>query len=506
MKSQSILKGMLRGLGVVLMVIGVTSIGRAQFIGDALRLGQFGDNVGARALGMGGAYTGIASDYSAIFWNPAGLAQLTHGEFFTGLSILSNGDNGTLSSSDLSGNTTSLGNATSFTNNATNLNALGIVYPVPVRRGSLVVAFGFNRRDNFTAGTSFTGFNPNSSIIETLVPATGTALPSDLATNTPWYWQLGLVDSLNGKYREVFPFAGPGLTQRGTVTETGGLNDWSGAIAGEVSKNLYLGVTLTLVSGSYRFDNDYRESDNRHAYLFPYDLQELRVVQFVQDDITGFGAKFGVMYNIPDRFRLGIGIRTPTSYNVKENFGENISSLFYSTDANGNNFYGPVTTQDGSNSYDVHTPWVLSAGASVILSQLVLSGDIDYTDWTQLEFANANTDLLQLNGDIKTTLRSTTNLRAGAEYEFLPVGLRLRGGFMYNPSPYQGDPSTFGRKYFTAGLGFLISGSAMLDLAFAHGWWKTNSSNYQSVSSQYSSDVQEDITTNTFLATLVFRF
>ena len=505
MEHYSFLRGVVRGIVAVLLVIGGTSAGRAQYITDALRLGQFG-SVGARALGMGGAYTGVASDYSAIFWNPAGLAQLTHGEFFTGLSILSNGDNGTLSSSDLSGNTTLLGNATSYTNNATTLNALGIVYPIPVRRGSLVLAFGFNRGDNFTAGTSFTGFNPNSSIIETFVPASGTNLPSDLATNAPWYWQLGLIDSLNGKYREIFPFTGPGLRQRGTVTESGGLNNWSGAIAGEVSKNLYLGVTLTLVSGSYTFTNDYRENAAQGAYAFPYDLQELRVKQNVQDDITGFNAKFGLMYTVPDHFRLGIGIRTPTSFNVKEDFTEDVSTQFYTADANGYSFFGPIRTQDGSNTYDVHTPWVLSGGASVILQQLVLSGDIEYTDWTQLEFANANSDLLALNSDIKTVLRSTVNLRGGAEYEFLPVGLRLRAGFMYNPSPYQNDPSSFAQKYFTVGAGILLSGSAMLDLAYAHGWWKTNSSNYQSVSSRYSSDVQEDITTNTFLATLVFRF
>lgn len=32
--------------------------------------------IGARALGMGGAFTGLANDVSAVFWNPAGLRQL----------------------------------------------------------------------------------------------------------------------------------------------------------------------------------------------------------------------------------------------------------------------------------------------------------------------------------------------------------------------------------------------------------------------------------------------
>lgn len=37
--------------------------------------------VGARALGMGGAYTAVAEDVSAIAWNPAGLAGLSKTEF-----------------------------------------------------------------------------------------------------------------------------------------------------------------------------------------------------------------------------------------------------------------------------------------------------------------------------------------------------------------------------------------------------------------------------------------
>ena len=33
------------------------------------------NNLGSRALAMGGAFVGLADDFSAIFWNPAGIAQ-----------------------------------------------------------------------------------------------------------------------------------------------------------------------------------------------------------------------------------------------------------------------------------------------------------------------------------------------------------------------------------------------------------------------------------------------
>jgi len=43
----------------------------AKYAGEFLSLG-----VGARALGMGGAFVGVADDVTACFWNPSGLSQL----------------------------------------------------------------------------------------------------------------------------------------------------------------------------------------------------------------------------------------------------------------------------------------------------------------------------------------------------------------------------------------------------------------------------------------------
>jgi len=142
---------------------------------------------------------------------------------------------------------------------------------------------------------------------------------------------------------------------------------------------------------------------------------------------------------------------------------------------------------------------VFSGGVSFIIRDLVLSGDIEYTDWTQLQFENANSDLIALNKDIKEIFRGTANLRAGVEYDLQDV--RLRGGFIYNTSPYQNDPSSFDQKYVTAGLGVPLGGSTMLDIAYARGWWETFRTNYDR-----SSRVNEKVTANNFLMTFSYRF
>ena len=49
---------------------------------DYLHGSDLGMGIGARAMSMGGAFTAVADDASAVFWNPAGLAQLTDNQIF----------------------------------------------------------------------------------------------------------------------------------------------------------------------------------------------------------------------------------------------------------------------------------------------------------------------------------------------------------------------------------------------------------------------------------------
>jgi long-subunit fatty acid transport protein len=468
----------------VSLLLAIPSVAPAQFVEDAQRLATPGFGVGARALGMGGAYSGVASDYSALYWNPAGLAQAEYGEFSFGLSYLA--------PKDLS---TFFGNQESYSSNATNLNSLGFVLPVPVRRGSFAIAFGFTRQSNFTSGLGFSGFNPNSSIIQTWAP-NGKAYPP--AVSLAEDLQLAQVDTVRGVF--ISPITG-NVTQSGTVTETGGLNNWMVGGAMDVGPNLSVGVTLTYVSGSYRYDRTYTEEDSKLLYAYPFDFSKLTVTDFIDDNISGFNAKFGLMYRQPDRYRVGFTIKTPTSFSIDESFGTKATSTFRSVDAYGDNTYGPFDGPNGSSKYDVHTPWVFGISGSLIVQDLVLSGDAEYTDWTQTEFANANQDVLDQNSDFATTFRGTVNLRGGAEYDIQPLGLHLRGGFMYMPSIYKNDPSTFDQKVVTGGIGLQLGDASMLDLGYAHGWRNDYRVNYDA-----TSRVDEKITSNFFLVTFTHRF
>jgi long-subunit fatty acid transport protein len=462
----------------------------AQFPEDALRFATPGLGVGARALGMGGAYTGIANDYSALYWNPAGLAQLEHAEFSLGLSHLNFKDQGTF-----------LGASQSFSNNATNLNALGLVFPVPATRGSLVFAFGYNRQSNFTTGVSLSRIAA-SSIAQEFAPD-GT-LPQRENTGKLAYnlaFELYLADTVNGRW---FSPLKDQLTQSEKTLESGGINNYSVGAGVDLAKNVSAGVTLQYQSGSYKFERSYTERDTRNVYSSaivtdPRNFDNLMIDEFVESDLTGFSAKLGLMFRQPDRFRFGLSAKTPTVYRVKERFAQENNAAFTNTPDHGEIVKLDAIEERGE--YDVVTPWVLSGGASVILRELVLSGDIEYTDWTQLEFREANADLLTKNRQIKDLFRATLNYRAGLEYDIKELGVRIRGGFIYNTSPYQDDPSSFDQKFVTGGLGFLMSGDTMLDLTFARGWWKTFRDDYRGLAR-----IDENVSTNNFNLTFSYRF
>lgn len=456
---------------------------RAQFPDDALRFASPGLGVGARSLGMGNAYTGVSADFSAVYWNPAGLAQMERNEFSLGLSHLNFQNDGT-----------HFGSVASYSNSSTNLNALGITYNVPVRRGSLVLALGYARQSNFTTALAYDGFNPASSIVQLWAP-NGQPYPPDITVAE----ELGLAEADTNTGRFISPIDGM-VQQAATVLEGGGVDNWSVAGAVDIARNLSAGITLTFLSGSYRYDNEYSETDRQNVYTeFPYDFNQLTVDDFIRSDLEGINAKLGLLYRVPERFRLGVTIKTPTTYHVREEFGTTASSAFDNGDVLPTDGpYQVVSTGD----YDVITPWVFGTGISFIVRDLVLSADADFTDWTQLEFDDANPDVIAQNNDFKEIFRSTLNWRAGVEYDLSRFGVRLRGGFIYNTSPYERDQtSEFDQKFITGGFGILLGGSTMLDLAYARGWWKTDR-----LSNDFSASVAEDIRTDNLILTLSHRF
>jgi hypothetical protein len=474
-------------LGILFALTSTKSF--AQYPEDALRLSLSGLSVGARALGMGGAYTGVANDFTAIYWNPAGLAQIRQFELSGGVGHFG-----------YSNDATFLGQSSNYSNSSTSISNAGFVYPVAARRGSFTLAFGYNRSNDFASALSFNGFNPYSSIIQNYAPD-GAFYPSDLSGNLAYQLYLANIDTIRGKF--VSPLH-DSVTQSGKVLEGGGVNNWSFAGALEIAPGFFLGATLTLISGSYSYSRNYVEDDSKRIYQkLPFDFQQLTLDDAIDWDLSGYGLKVGMLYKIQKVGSVGVTVKIPTSYTVKEQFSTRGKSLF----DNGDNFSYETS---GRSEYDVLTPFVFAGGLAYNIGGLLLSGDAEYTDWGQMEFKNASSNVADLlrdrNLEIKDLFRSTVVLRGGGEYTIPGADVSLRGGFIYSPSPYKDDPSSFAQKYITGGIGFAVQSSIFIDIAYAHGWWDTFHVNYQNYTGDQTSRTDESVKTDNLLFNVAYRF
>ena len=478
---------------VILMMIGLQiQVAKAQYAEDALRYSQLGLGVSARQLGMGDATVGGVSDYSALFWNPAGLALERDFEFSFGLSSLG-----------YSNDVSYLGTKTTSNSNVVNLNNLGLVYPIPTMRGSLTFAFGFDRAANYTSTASMNAFNSNSSFTQDA----NLLARQPLADNIPYQLYLANADTLGN----VFPILNGNVQQAINVIEGGGLNHWTFGGAMDVGPNLSVGISLNYASGTYSYDQTVNESDTRNFYpasMSPNDFSQFNYESTINDDITGFNALFGLMYRKPGKYSIGFSVRTATTYDISETYTETASSQFKTKDINGLDAY-TYPLNSNSIKYEVTTPYVLSGGVSIQpLEWLLLAGDVEYTDWTQMELQSDGVDFSAENSRIKNQMRATTNLRGGGEISLWNLGLKLRGGIIYNPSPWKGDPTSRDQLYYTAGIGYMLDERTTLDAGFAYGTWKTLRTNYSYSASGIMTDVgtDETVTTTNLNLTLLFRF
>ena len=300
------------------------------------------------------------------------------------------------------------------------------------------------------------------------------------------------------------------LNQSGNILNSGGINDWTFSGAIEIYKNLFVGLNLNIISGTYESNSDYYEDATNKSYQGMADttdpasanFQTFYLNRLLNWDISGWDAKLGILYQFNRMSRFGLTVQFPKTFSIKESFTVNGYSQFANQkyDLNQQDFsYDNVK-------YDIVTPFEIGAGFSFNIIGLILSAQGTLIDYSQLKFENPEgigTDYIAgINKDIQSNLTAIVNYNVGAEYTIPEVGLRVRAGYFVQPSAYKGDPASFDKKFITAGIGFLTEDAIGLDLAFAHGWYDDIGDNYGSNLSRTTQKINE----NHFILTGTYRF
>ena len=367
--------------------------------------------VGARTMGMGGASLGLADDFTALYWNPAGMAQIQKFEMFSSLS-----HNRATADSYFVGDA-----ATGTSRSQMRLNAIGFVYPFYTKQGGLAIAFGYNRPQNFDYQTAIQGIDPSS----------GTEFS--------------------------------GLAVDETDVNTGGIGIWSFGTSVYISKQILLGGSLDFWHGRSLNQLDTSATD---IVNIDSELARFRYDDEIEREYSGVGGRIGLLAHLTDAISLGVTVVSPVELVVDEQW-------YQSTEAVYDDGEETRDLESGVQEFDIERPFEIGTGVAIKLlnKQLILAGDVQLTDWTQTRYDPAPAADIS-SDNFEKFYETTLQARIGVEYRLPAIGTHIRLGYFRDTIPFTDAEVENARDFLTAGVGKIFEDSLKFDVAYMLGSWQ----------------------------------
>lgn len=432
----------------------------AQTAEDAVNLLEDEQGFGLRAMALGNSYTALANDYSGIYYNPAGLADVKVGQFSASISNFNQQTDADF-----------LGNSFSEDLSSTKFQSLGLVFPFPVVRGSFVMALGYQKIKDYENYLKIDGYQEDSN---------GLDLP--------------IICDLNedGIFEDYGNYLFDEQMQQNFLMETeGNLSQWSFGLAMDFSPNFSAGFSINLYDG-YRNDNFKYSQDtlndwnswNMNTSGAPAELifKYYELQQKIESEFSGLNIKIGGLFDIiSERLKLGAMVTIPVYFKVEENWAVN-DEIDYTIIRNDSIFDIRSPAEDSSPfEYNINEPFKFNFGLSYTYSIFLITADLGYCDWSQLRYKKPSDQssenyigLLNQNQVFKDEFRAVTSFSIGAEIKLLKNKLKLRGGYREVPSPLKELGSDYNKRYISTGVGYQVDKNTLIHLNYIRGSWKNN--------------------------------
>ena len=416
---------------------------KSQTASEAIHLVENEVGYGARSLAMGGAYTAMGSDPSGMYWNPAGLADIKNGAFYIELRNLYSKNK-----------TTYLGETDTNPLGIGRLNGIGMAFPVPTIRGSLVLGVGFNRINHYDEFMKFSGFSNYDNALEFPINVDGT---------------------------QQNHFFSKGVRRSEEISSMGAMEQLTFAFGIALSPNMSGGLSISKISGNEKYNFEFIQEDTQNKYTeFPKDFKRYDLIQSLDTKTEGWQIRGGLKFIITQWFRIGMNLSLPYKIKVLENHG---TSELLSFD-NGDN---SDATEAGYYDYKVKAPMILDIGGAITVEALSISSSYRLIDWTStrfdLESVQLNSDdylyLEEENSNLSFRYRQVSQIRLGVEtlLEFSETfGIALRGGYAFLPAPKKSDKGD--KTYVSLGAGIPLGSNMIMDGAAVLSSWEKKSSDY----------------------------
>lgn len=439
---------------------------RSQSAADAIHIMENEIGFGSRAMAMGGAYTAVANDYSAIYWNPAGLASIPGGGIFA--------EGGRYS---LKNDVTYVGKMATVKDHWNHLGSVGLVVALPTVRGSFVLALGFNRIGNYDDHVNFSGFSSTDN---------------------------GLGFTFIEQETEVFYPFNTHAQRSEIVQSVGGLEQISFGLGVALSPRTTAGLSLSSVGSMEEYRFVFKQTDSEDHYEeYPANFDIYEVTQELSFEGTASQVRAGFLTAFSRDLRFGMSLALPSTFDIAEH--HYISEQLHFDDGEVSD-----TTMAGFWEYNVRTPLILDGGLAFSAHSFTFSSSFRFRDWSRTRFdlngLQPDSELYQaLNSEnliLASDYGATVETHVGAEYVLRLKGIALsfRTGYALYPLPAAGENSAESEELMTAGLAISPSQRFIFNFTYLRGAFNRITSDVYT-----PSGTEEHLTKSTIIINATFR-
>ena len=471
----------------------------------------------SRYEAMSGAFGALGGNLSSIHINPAASAVYNTSEF--GLSV---------STITTENKTTYFGSSTPTQNKNGGMNQIGGVFVFKNDNTDTAwkkIAFGFNAQmqNSFHNNIQINGTNTERGLdnyfLDYAAGKNGGELGlSDFESVRDVYQFFGESSSHGFGYQQAFLgyqayifdylpdeslFVSNAIyssVQHNHSVQTIGEN-WSMAFtfSGQYNDWLYLGANINASNVEYRQITSTTET----GYLPESFLQET----YFQNELYTYGGgvslQFGAIATPNKNVRLGVSYKTPTWYELNDEFSQYLETKLVFSDGNSRNYVIDLTDViNVYESYTIKTPSEFRGSLAYIFGKRgILSFDYSLKDYQNSHIGpNDNNVFIALNNQIDQSWRSVSTYRVGGEYRL--GGISLRAGYHLEESPYNDKKLLGDRSGTSYGIGFNFK-SSVVNLSILN---SSQSRSHQLYDTGLTDRADNDINFKQFTVSWNFKF
>ena len=416
---------------------------------------------GARALGMGGAFIGVADDATAASWNPAGLIQLETPEISIVGAYNYREEDTTYQAFPEASDPQDV--------SLCEVNYLSVAYPFTAFNKNMIVSLNYQHLYDFNKKVSY-----SFSYTDTTIPLT---------------WHNNANYDQEGSFKAISP-----------------------AIAVQITPCLSLGMTLNLWDHGL-FDNKWESryrSEGNGTFVGvgfnvntrideAYKMDGLRMDLFDPFHWHNANYNLGLMWNINSMLTFGAVFKSPFEARLNHDYHFDSSITFPTSPAS--NSHNEIHR---SEKVILDMPMSYGLGLAFRISDsFTFDLDVFRTEWGDYilhDAAGNETNPITGKQKDESSIDPTTQIRFGGEYLFIgrSMAIPVRAGIFYDPEPAENSPDDFYGISLGSGIAYK---KVVYDIAYQYRFGRDVRS-----TTVGNDDSSQDVDQHTIYMSLIYHF